>query len=614
MFGLKRYLGDSIPVGKMGGVTDIKEVCKIISHIVENEPTEKILMEIISYARDYLVFDECMIYEWSGNKLRLLHADTKHQSLMQFRQKQIFKNKVSFLLDNDIIPKDDSQTLYHPVKVDDSLRYIVIYDCIDIEEHEENFKEYVMYCKDLSLLLGCLYNRRRADQARFLDSLTSLSNELQLRKDIRFCKKNNKAYILAVVDIDDIANLNTKYGVECTDHVIKEVAKMAEKMARKGDAAYRFFGARIALLLSGNYNNCIDNLKSLNEELNQHTFTYEKKTEIKIKSTIGAVELQFIEEKKEEDIVNTAYQNIFRTLKAGKGGVCVYGEQKEVEYVEPEEEPNEEQVEKTTKSKTKKTKETKLKVENEEKGTNKAVKKREAKENKGFKNMSIESLFGEQPVNDNCVNEEKEDIKEVSEDITNKAEMQTEPLEHHKEDEKEEIVEETKEDDENVLLSNDTTMEEEKEAGKDRIEENEQETASISEECENTANERKMGYSDEMLASVMSDEIIPEFVEDEYYVEEMESGNSMVQMNEETEPQTEYGNEDKIKNQPEQTKDTENAREDSENDNIISEDKREQEKNLGDLLIKEVSQKIGRSKKKKKKQSPTIEIFDIINS
>lgn len=307
---------------------------KILMDIVDRKPTNKIIEQVVNFAKDYVGFESCAVYEWmEGNKLKLLYTDIPYEPLLKFKQKQIFANKKSFFRTDDIFPEEDENALYHPVVIGNNLQYIFIFDEVDEEEHDKNIKMYSQFCKELLLVMGCLMNRTVANRSKYMDHLTGLPNELQLRKDIQYCIDSKKDYILAIVEINDIGEYNATYGVELGDKLIKKTAIVLNDYAQRGDGVYRYFGARLAILLCGTQEKHFKTLEDLQCAINQQPVEYHGQ-EISFLCTIGAVEIKYME----ESLVDVAYKKVFKALKVDRGGICFSGERREIEFKEEVEE------------------------------------------------------------------------------------------------------------------------------------------------------------------------------------------------------------------------------------------------------------------------------------
>lgn len=307
------------------------EVSAILKDLVNGKKQDAVLKKILEMASTHMTFETCMLYEWlPGNKLKKLYSDISYQSVLKYKEKFIFRNKKSLLKGNDLSFTDDEGAVYHPVVIGKKMRYIFIFDGVDMEYYEENRKDRAMFYQDLELVMGNLRNRTLANRAPYMDSLTELPNERQLRKDMEYCIVSEKDYIFAIIELDDMKKLNEKYGMEFGDRVIKTAKGIVECHVRSGDGVYRFIGARLAVLLSGTQEKQFRIIRNIHDELCSTEIATGKTGAALCPVTIGALEVRYLEEKS----VDYAYERCRHALTVEKGGICFVGERRELQSYE----------------------------------------------------------------------------------------------------------------------------------------------------------------------------------------------------------------------------------------------------------------------------------------
>jgi len=97
-------------------------------------------------------------------------------------------------------------------------------------------------------------NRQLFEQSR-QDALTGIGNRLRMQEDLERTEANveryGNGYAVALCDVDRFKSYNDSCGHLAGDDVLRAVAKALLDACRRGDAAYRFGGEELLLLLPG---------------------------------------------------------------------------------------------------------------------------------------------------------------------------------------------------------------------------------------------------------------------------------------------------------------------------------------------------------------------------
>ena len=308
------------------------EVSIILKDLVNDKKQDVVIKKIVELTKKRMGFETCMLYEMlPGNKLKMLYSDIPYRSVLKHKEKLIFQNKRVLFKKNDLCPQDDEGAVYHPVVIGKRTRYVFVFDGMDMDSYEETRRERNKFYQDLGLIMGNLRNRTLANRAQYVDSLTGLPNERQLRKDMEYCIVSEKDYIFAIIELDGMRELNEKYGMEFGDLVIKKAKSVIEQRVRSGDGVYRFIGAKLAVLLSGTQEKQLRIMRDIHDSLCSVTITTNGGEDISCLVTIGALEVRYLDEKN----VDYAYERCRHALTVEKGGICFVGERREVQlYVE----------------------------------------------------------------------------------------------------------------------------------------------------------------------------------------------------------------------------------------------------------------------------------------
>lgn len=301
-----------------------ENITDILEMIVLDASYTDIINKIVALLKKPLGFSACSLYELdSRNKIRPVYSDICFEVMLKFRQKQIFKHKPELMRANDITPEDDEDSVYHPIVLGKKLHYVFVFDGFSIPEKRQEYLEYMELCKKMKIIMGCLHNAVEMQRTKYMDGLTNLPNEIQLRKDIERCISCNKDYVLATIEIDDMACYNDKYGVFFGDKIVKSVAVALNPFfCKNGNGLYRFFGAKFAVLLDGTQEDSFPILKKAQKCVNAIELE-----DIHLSCTIGAVEIQYLD----KAVYDVAYQKVIQAMRVEKGSICFSGERRQLE-------------------------------------------------------------------------------------------------------------------------------------------------------------------------------------------------------------------------------------------------------------------------------------------
>jgi len=97
-------------------------------------------------------------------------------------------------------------------------------------------------------------NRHLFEQSR-QDALTGMGNRLRMQEDLETIEANvdryGNGYAVALCDVDRFKAFNDSCGHLAGDDVLREVAEALLRTCRRGDAAYRYGGEELLVLLPG---------------------------------------------------------------------------------------------------------------------------------------------------------------------------------------------------------------------------------------------------------------------------------------------------------------------------------------------------------------------------
>ncbi|MBN2497803.1 MAG: sensor domain-containing diguanylate cyclase [Deltaproteobacteria bacterium] len=95
----------------------------------------------------------------------------------------------------------------------------------------------------------------RLKEMAALDGLTGVFNrrhyEMRLQQEVARARRAGRSLALLVFDIDHFKDCNDRFGHECGDHVLKDVAQLLNARVRSEDLVARYGGEEFVVLLTG---------------------------------------------------------------------------------------------------------------------------------------------------------------------------------------------------------------------------------------------------------------------------------------------------------------------------------------------------------------------------
>jgi diguanylate cyclase (GGDEF)-like protein len=127
------------------------------------------------------------------------------------------------------------------------------------------------------------------------DALTGLWNRRvfhkTLKKEIEASTTSNKPLSLLMFDIDNLCDINEKYGYEPGDLILRRFAKVLSNFVRKEDLICRFRSKEIAIILPGMDLQAAQAFtQTLKTEIASHTFDANDTDKVSISVTEGVIE------------------------------------------------------------------------------------------------------------------------------------------------------------------------------------------------------------------------------------------------------------------------------------------------------------------------------------
>ncbi len=158
------------------------------------------------------------------------------------------------------------------------------------------------------------------------DDLTGLYNQNYLRKylfnKINCYKKKNKIFSVVFFDIDNLREINLKYGHISGSELLKDMAQFLKESFRESDMVARFGGDEFILIIDNPKKNSAEMACSRFQTLlNQNIFKIGNELKIKITGSFGIA--QFPKHgTSPEELINQADIAMYEAKKKGKN--CIY--------------------------------------------------------------------------------------------------------------------------------------------------------------------------------------------------------------------------------------------------------------------------------------------------
>mgnify|MGYP001568445415 CR=1 FL=1 len=203
----------------------------------------------------------------------------------------------------------------------------------EIAEHKDARHKIAKLAEDLS---G--YNKRLC-QLSLIDSHTGLYNHRYLEDAIEaeFHRSRRYAHSLAIImlDIDYFKSINDVYGHQFGDSVLKQFALQLKKIVRRYDIVVRFGGEEFIIVSPGmDREQVLAFSQRILEVLNLYNFG-DKKHQVKLKISIGAVSYPEDRAKSGMDLVNSADQVLNKAKESGGNRVYLLTDIKNVLRASP---------------------------------------------------------------------------------------------------------------------------------------------------------------------------------------------------------------------------------------------------------------------------------------
>jgi two-component system, cell cycle response regulator len=160
---------------------------------------------------------------------------------------------------------------------------------------QDHFATINIVINQFSLAMNNCLLHKKVEQLSVLDDLTQLYNRRYFHKTIRQeidrvkRYKNNLSIIM--IDIDYFKNFNDKYGHDCGDYVLKEIADFIKNAFRNIDIVCRYGGEEFMVILPNTEKNQAFKIaERIRKSISEKIFKYVHEIKHKLTISIGVTE------------------------------------------------------------------------------------------------------------------------------------------------------------------------------------------------------------------------------------------------------------------------------------------------------------------------------------
>ena len=172
-----------------------------------------------------------------------------------------------------------------------------------------------------------------------IDNLTGLYTRRHFNKslsdEIEISIRHRREFSFIMIDIDDLKNINNKFGHIEGDFVLREISGLISSSVRKVDSVFRFGGEEIAVILPEcGINNAFQVSEKIRTGIETHEFTSKENNEINVTASFGIKSFNPETPESPETIIIDAESALYKAKKSGKNQSVVFNNSKagQIEY------------------------------------------------------------------------------------------------------------------------------------------------------------------------------------------------------------------------------------------------------------------------------------------
>jgi len=169
--------------------------------------------------------------------------------------------------------------------------------------------------------------KKTLESAAKTDPLTLLSNRREILENIKKEKnryeRSGRAFTLILGDLDDFKQFNDRYGHDCGDFILIQVAKIMKEMVRKQDSVARWGGEEFLLLLPETHlEGGGTTAEKIKNAISKKTFNYNG-IELNVSITFGVSMYGFTSPPDVDECIKTVDIAMYKGKQKGKNCVVI---------------------------------------------------------------------------------------------------------------------------------------------------------------------------------------------------------------------------------------------------------------------------------------------------
>jgi diguanylate cyclase (GGDEF)-like protein len=185
----------------------------------------------------------------------------------------------------------------------------------------------------VNILNARLY--QKTQRLALIDGLTGLYNKdifmEFLRKECDLSERDESAFFLSIIDIDDFKAINDNYGHPIGDEVLTQLGLLFKNTVRKSDVIARYGGEEFACIIR---KNDLENIITVLDRLRTKVMGNKFPNDIRMTVSIGLSRYDPHREDTMESLIDRSDQALYRAKRNGKNRVEVLLKEKVHEHIE----------------------------------------------------------------------------------------------------------------------------------------------------------------------------------------------------------------------------------------------------------------------------------------
>ncbi|AEE14694.1 hypothetical protein Thena_1067 [Thermodesulfobium narugense DSM 14796] len=304
----------------------------VVLSIIENMKEKFLLEDVLSRSIQGIVITD------SDNKI--IYTNPAFTKITGYSREETIGQNPS-ILKSDMHSKEFYSDMWKKLKKDgffsgkiynkrkDGTIYPEIITISIIKDNEGKIIYYTSFFIDISDIED---KDKKIKYLMFHDSKTGLLNTKGFYDKLNELATNKNNFIVVYIDLDNFAYLNTLYGIENGDLLLKDFGQFLEQDVCKKEDYVCYFGSDEFAIISLNKTseNATDYIKELNIKIKNKEFNINS-NKVKLSGCIG-VSMYPVDSNKPDSIISFAQASCVKAKQIGKGQCVFYSESIQKEF------------------------------------------------------------------------------------------------------------------------------------------------------------------------------------------------------------------------------------------------------------------------------------------